>query len=97
MSEQAQNSIILELADDYNLSIKLGKYEKIYLCSEFAKLMKEYNKAAKWLDDSKIPVEQKEPYLPIFRNLLHSMDFLYQLLKMAGLSDKDIMQIDIPF
>jgi hypothetical protein len=83
---------------DNTVSIDLGAVEKSQVMGELSKCYVTMGKMQKWLDDNTVPIEQRERYMPMFRELLHTISFLWDFLKKAGVTDQDIREgIEIPF
>lgn len=88
----------VEVADDFNFKVELGGYEKLDVLGKLGKTMNAHSKMSQWLDDPKVPAAQKDQYMPIFRNMLRTINFLWQLLEVAGVAESEIREhVELPF
>lgn len=88
----------LVLQKDNSYTIELGEYEKLHLLGELKKCYITHCKMSTWLDNNSVPAEQRDAYIPVFLELLHTISFVMNLLKKAGTTDQEIReQIDFPF
>lgn len=88
----------VHLQEDYTCKIEMGGYEELAALDELAKYAKIHAQMSKWLDNPDVPQEQKEPYMQTFQNLLHSINFLWNLLKRAGATEAELKEhMEIPF
>ena len=97
MDEQ-KSLLNITINPDFTLKIELGVYEKQVIATRFKDYIHQYNMMGRWLDDISVSAEQKEMYLPNFLNLHASLNFLMNLQKLAGVSEKDLAEtLNIPF
>ena len=83
---------------DNSFTIGLGKYEKLQLMEELKKCYATQCKMGKWLDDNTVPGEQRDKYTPMYLELLHTISYIWDVLKRAGTTDQEIREyLDIPF
>jgi len=96
--EKGNSLIEITLNPDFTLKIELGVYEKQVIANRFKDCVHQYTMMGKWLDDISVPTEQKETYLPLFLNLHASLNFLMNLQRLAGVSERDLAEtLNIPF
>jgi len=96
--DQPKSCILFTLNPDFSLKIDLGIYEKEIVLERFAEYVRQQNKMGNWLDDLNVPNETKEQYLPQFMKLIDSVGFLMNLLKYAGIPEKDLLEmLKVPF
>lgn len=88
----------VELLPDYSCKINLGGYELLAMLDELKVCLETHDKMGAWLDDASVPIKQKESFLPMHQNLLHTISFVWSLAKRAGVSEADIKKyLNVPF
>lgn len=93
-----QHVFKIALQPDYTCKIELGVYEQLAALDELVKMAEIHEKMGKWLNDPNVPMAQKEKFQQTFQNLLHSISFLWDLLKKAGATEADLKEhMEIPF
>ncbi len=93
-----QHVFKVRLQPDYTCKIELGGYELLAALDELVKMAEIHDKMAKWLDDPSVTMTQKEKFQPIFQNLLHTISFVWDLLKRAGVTEAELKEhMEIPF
>lgn len=93
-----QHVFKVQLQPDYTCKIELGGYEQLAALDELAKMAAIHDKMAKWLDDPNVPMAQKESFQQTFQNLLHTISFVWDLLKKAGVTEDELKEhMKIPF
>jgi|GEM_PF-1259738 len=96
--ELQKSCLSFSLNPDFSLKIELGIYEKEVILNRFKEYLGQHNKMGNWLDDPKVPMQQKEPYIPHFMNLMDTLNFLIKFLKYAGIPESEITEmLNIPF
>lgn len=95
MSEAAFKVV---LDKDYSLTIQMGYEERMDTMTQLKKAYETHCKMAKWLDDNRVSGDEKDRYQPMFLNLMHSISYLWDLLKKAGVDEKEIKNhLNLPF
>ncbi len=93
-----KNVFKITLQQDYTCKIELGGYEQLAALGELSKMAAIHEKMGKWLNDPNVPMAQKESFQQTFLNLLHTISFVWDLLKRAGVTEADLKEyMEIPF
>ena len=96
----ADNNVFKVIVDDESkkMSIELGSYERIAALDEMGKAAQQMSKMAKWMDDPTVLDEAKDEWMPVFQNLIKTVDHLWFILELAGVSVSEIREhAQIPF
>jgi hypothetical protein len=64
--------------------IETNQVGKDVITADYDALMKKYDKVAKYMDDEKIPLEKKLPYMPQLMSLLEEISASLVLLKFVN-------------
>ena len=97
MAEQ-EHLFKVELQADYTCKVMFGGHELLKMMDELKKCIETHGQMGKWMDDTNVPDEQKEQFRPMFMNLLHTINFLWDLAKRGGVTEDGIKRyINVPF
>lgn len=97
MNLEEKNGITIIITRDFTLCFDLGEYEKLCFAGKMAELMREKEKVEKWLNKPEVSQKQKELALPMHHNMLHSINFLCDIMKRAKMTEEEIFQENLPF
>jgi hypothetical protein len=71
---------------------------KLEILSEFSKLYNEYEKFGYWMDNSKVPQADKDPFRLHLVNAKIGLNYVYNFLLNCGFTDLEIQEYtQIPF
>jgi len=88
----------IDLQDDYTCKIVFGGRGLLDTMDEIKKCVELSEKMKKWMDDPAVPDAQVEQFKPMYMNLLHTISFLWDLAKRAGVTEDGIKRyINVPF
>lgn len=89
---------VIVVQNDYSCKVELEENLKSEILAKLSKLFDTHKKMSAWLDDNTVSADQREQYIPMFRQLLHSISFIWDLLIRAGVTEKEIREhMEIPF
>jgi hypothetical protein len=87
------------LDNNCKLKIELTEEEKRNVAwGDYGNIQNQYWKMCKWFDDPNVSDTEKNNYMQHRKNAQGSVEFMRLFLRLAGLTEKEIEEIDkIPF
>ena len=86
------------LDENFNLFFEITPEEKTHLLSDYSEIYNKYEPFEKWMNNPEVSLEDKKIYEDKFIQAMHSLSFLFRLLKMSGIPEKEILEYqEIPF
>ena len=82
--------------NDGAISIAADSDTLTHITVTFMELRHQYEAMAKWMQDKTVPEPTKEPYVQMYKNYAKSLNLLSEIMKAAGMTQEEIIDLKIP-